>query len=267
MGLTQLNLDGKTKVEVSINRLRYAATLAGSEGLYLAFSGGKDSQSVYDLAVVSEVKFDAHYNMTGVDAPELVQFIRDYYPKVEMHRPPQSIFKSVQTMGLPRRQARWCCELLKEFRGSGRWVITGVRWAESPQRQSRQSIEVCRTDKTKYYVNPIIEWSTSEVWEYLKTQGLPYCSLYDEGATGPYRGDGEFKRLGCVMCPMTTYRQTMAQAARWPKIAEAWRRAAYRYHAKDIPSVKQWATPEEFWQWWLSRRGQPKASAQCVMFE
>ena len=76
MGLTQLNLEGKTKVEVAIDRLRHAEDLAGQAGLYLAFSGGKASQAAYDLAEQAEVRFDAHYNMTGVDAPELVQFIR-----------------------------------------------------------------------------------------------------------------------------------------------------------------------------------------------
>ena len=258
MGLGQLNLEGKNLVEVSIDRMRYAATLAGPAGLYLAFSGGKDSQSIYDIAVWAEVKFDAHYNMTGVDAPELVQFIRDHYPKVEMHRPPQSIFKSIQTQGMPRRNGRWCCEVLKEFRGSGRYVVTGIRWAESARRRKRQTLEVCRNDKTKYYVHPIIDWSTLEVWEYIRMRGLQYCSLYDEG----------FKRLGCILCPMTTHRQTMVEMARWPKIAEAWKRAAFRYWHKGLPSTKRWETPDEFWQWWITRGEEsPVDEAQCVMFE
>jgi len=38
-----------------------------SEGYYLAFSGGKDSQVIYDLAVKAKVKFEAYFNMTTVD--------------------------------------------------------------------------------------------------------------------------------------------------------------------------------------------------------
>jgi phosphoadenosine phosphosulfate reductase len=255
--LGQLNFDGKDKVQVAIDRLLNAAELAGTAGLYVAFSGGKDSEVVYDLSIRSGVQFDAHYNMTGIDAPELVRFIRTEYSEVEMHRPITSIFKAIRTQGMPRRRGRWCCEVLKESKGSGRYIVTGIRWAESGRRKKRRALEVCTKDATKFYVNPIIDWSESEVWEYIRLRDLPYCSLYDEG----------FKRLGCVLCPMTTARITRLEAARWPKLAEGWRRAAYRYHAKGLPSTQRWATPEEFWQWWLSRGEEPVMDeAQCVMF-
>ena len=52
------------------------------EGYYLCFSGGKDSVVIYDLAVKAGVKFDAHHNVTTVEPPELMKFIRDHYPNV-----------------------------------------------------------------------------------------------------------------------------------------------------------------------------------------
>ena len=58
MGLTQLNFEGYDKVQVAIMRLQQ---FQPPEGYYLAFSGGKDSVVLYDLAVKSGVKFDAHY--------------------------------------------------------------------------------------------------------------------------------------------------------------------------------------------------------------
>ena len=42
------------------------------EGYYLCFSGGKDSQVIYELAKQAKVKFQAYYNVTTVDPPELV---------------------------------------------------------------------------------------------------------------------------------------------------------------------------------------------------
>ena len=58
----------------AIDRLQ---TFEPPEGYYLAFSGGKDSQTIYHLAQEAGVKFDAHYNVTGIDPPELVYFIRE----------------------------------------------------------------------------------------------------------------------------------------------------------------------------------------------
>lgn len=37
------------------------------EGYYLCFSGGKDSQVIYELAKQAKVKFQAYYNVTTVD--------------------------------------------------------------------------------------------------------------------------------------------------------------------------------------------------------
>lgn len=259
MSIKQLNFEGKDKVQVAIMRLQ---EFEPPEGYYLAFSGGKDSVVIYDLAVKAGVKFDGHYSQGGIDPPELVQFIRQHYPEITYDHPAMSMWKGIVKKGLPRRQSRWCCELIKEKAGSGRRVVTGIRWQESVRRRSRRMFEVCRIDETKYYLHPIIDWSNSEVWEYIDTNGLPYCSLYDEG----------FKRLGCVLCPMETQKQTQMELKRFPKLAEAWKRATYRLYNKRLAegneSIKRWNTPEEFWQWWLSRKGESKVSeAQCIMFD
>ena len=71
--ISQLNILGQDKVQVAIQRLR---TFEPTEGYYVAFSGGKDSQAIYHLCKEAGVKFDAHYNITGIDPPELVYFIR-----------------------------------------------------------------------------------------------------------------------------------------------------------------------------------------------
>jgi phosphoadenosine phosphosulfate reductase len=255
MSLLQLNFEGLNRVEVAVMRLQ---EFEPPEGYYLAFSGGKDSVVIYDLAVKARVKFDAHYSQGGIDPPELVRFIRAYYPGISFDRPAMPIWKQLMTHGMPRRKSRWCCELIKEHHGSGRRVITGIRWQESPRRRQRQMFEMCRTDDTKIFFHPIIDWASNDVWEYIKLNNLPYCSLYDEG----------FKRLGCVLCPMETARQTQLELKRFPKLAEAWKRACYRYYEKGTEGTKQWATKEAFWQWWLSRKGETKVNdAQCIMFD
>lgn len=73
--IDQLNLQGKTKVEVAIDRFK---TFEPPEGYFLAFSGGKDSVVIKALADMAEVKYDAHYQITSVDPPELVRFVKSF---------------------------------------------------------------------------------------------------------------------------------------------------------------------------------------------
>ena len=78
MALVEETLFGtQDKVQIAIERLR---AFEPSEGYYVAFSGGKDSQVVYHLCKEAGVKFDAHYNHTTVDPPEVIYFRRKILP-------------------------------------------------------------------------------------------------------------------------------------------------------------------------------------------
>lgn len=142
--LGQLNVFGKTKLEVTLDRIK---AFEPEEGYYVAFSGGKDSQCILELCKMAGVKFDAHYNITSVDPPELVRFIKEQYPEVEFVKPRDKDGKQITMWSLiekktmpPTRQARYCCEKLKESSGKNRAVMTGVRWAESVNRKKNQGL-------------------------------------------------------------------------------------------------------------------------------
>lgn len=134
----QLNIQGKDKVQVAIDRLR---AFEPPEGYYLAFSGGKDSVVIKALADMAGVKYDAHYTLTSVDPPELVHFIKTF-KDVAIDRPMDKDGHQVTMWNLipkkklpPTRIARYCCAELKEHGGDGRFTVTGVRWAESARRK------------------------------------------------------------------------------------------------------------------------------------
>lgn len=124
--------------------------------------------------------------------------------------------------------------------------MTGIRAEESAKRKNRQMVESCYKDTTKRYIHPIIDWTSADVWEFIRTYNVPYCKLYDEG----------WKRLGCVMCP---YSNLKLEAERWPKIAGAWHRAIVRAfekaQQKGLRDATKFKDGEEVWRWWLSGKG------------
>lgn len=288
IGQMQMTTDGKVldKVEIAIKRLK---AFEPPEGYWLAFSGGRDSQVVYDLCKKSGVKFEAHYSVTSVDLPELLQFIMEHYHDVIWDLPRDRNGNRISMWNLipkkrmpPTRVVRYCCEKFKESSGKGRVTITGVRWAESsnrmanqgiitfPQKKTakkmegmgvnftktvragvvlnydddnaRRSVEHCyRMDKT--LLNPIIDWTDDDVWQYHKEKGLPHCCLYDEG----------FNRMGCIGCPMGGAKKQKREFDRWPKYRELYIRAFERMiaarKADGLPG--EWETPEDVMRWWL----------------
>lgn len=135
MALFEETLFGRVdKVQTAIDRLK---AFEPPEGYYLAFSGGKDSQTVYHLAQMAGVKFDAHYSVTSVDPPELMRFLKKNYPDVIWERnywndgKPEHYHKDGSPRQItmwnliagncipPSRHSRYCCRALKET-GGGR---------------------------------------------------------------------------------------------------------------------------------------------------
>jgi len=241
MGLMQLNSEGWNKIETAIKVIQQNEP---PEGYYVANSGGKDSGVVVDLCKRADVKFDAHYNVSPIDPPEVYTFLKQYHPETEWEYNARGFWKLVHRKGLPTRRGRWCCQIIKEGGGSGRLVITGIRWAESQKRKSRCMVETSRIDKTKRFLHPIICWTDAEVWEYTRRNELSYLSLYDSG----------FSRVGCIGCPQATRKEREREFELYPKIANNWRRASDIYfdNHPNVISHKLLGTKDMFWDWWFS---------------
>lgn len=262
------------KEKIAIQRLQ---SFEPEEGYYLAFSGGKDSIVLKKLAQLSGVKYDAHYSVTSVDPPELIQYIKKYHPDVIFERQywdyektqPITMWNLIpRKLMPPTRLARYCCAFFKETGGTGRVTLTGVRWAESVRRknqrnlaeilapkkennilfssdneEAKQMVESCYK-RSKTIVNPIIDWEDQDIWEFIKKYNLPYCELYDQG----------FHRLGCIGCPMNP-ETASRDFKRYPKYKEMYLRTFDKMlkerKEKGLPTHKCWETAENVMRWWL----------------
>lgn len=236
--------------EIAIERLK---AFEPEEGYWLAYSGGKDSDVIRDLVRRSGVKYDAHHSLTTADPPEVVRHVKEQ-SDVQIHRPERTMWELIKYNGMPpRRNARYCCKTQKESGGKGRLIILGIRRAEGSNRSNRMMIEPCYRDGTKRYFNLIVDWSTSEVWKYIRERKIKYCCLYDQG----------FERLGCVLCP--NKRDIWIDFQRWPQICRAWERAI---KATFKPEKTCFETAEQYWQWWLKRDAQaPIYKDDCLFRE
>lgn len=259
----------QSKIDKSIALLRKTEPMAlemSDKGFYLAFSGGKDSQCLYHIAKMAGVKFEAHYHLTTLDPPELVRFVKSHYPDVIIDLPRKPFWQLCLEKGmLPTRNIRFCCSELKENNGAGTCTLVGIRHAESIKRSKRNEVElsghkfsgtldqfeehrqtehVCINGKDKIIISPIIDWSDDDVWEFIKSNGITYCGLYDEG----------FHRIGCIFCPMANRTHLIAMKDRYPKYYDALMRTIRRLrnnnlYRRQFPDVSD----EEIWNWWISK--------------
>lgn len=241
--LIERNLFGVVdKVAESIDALKEHEP---SEGYYVCFSGGKDSVTVLDLVKRAGVKFDAHYHILTLEPPELIPFIQEHYPEVELTIPEKDIYDLIIENGIPPlRQMRYCHRELKAPHGKNRFKVTGIRAEESSARRRRNIFEV---DKYSggYFLNIIYHWTEADIWEYIRKFNVTYSPLYDEGR----------KRLGCLFCPFATQKQMQEDLKNYPDIAEqltiACQKAIEARLAKGLPEGK-YKTGAEMFQWWIN---------------
>lgn len=232
-------------------------------------------------------------NLTSVDPPEVIRFVRKHYPEVVLIKPKTSIYNlAVEKQILPSMKVRWCCSEYKEAAGAGKVTLIGIRHQESSRRAKRKEVEIssrkysgtlegleeyrqkvtamqspnkkrsnrrgktapheeedvnitnateertlgCISGKESLLISPIIHWTERDVWEFLtNVVRVPHCELYDQG----------FRRIGCIGCPMSNFRQKIIENQRWPHVKRNWIKAimAIRhggYFKESIPERTIW---------------------------
>lgn len=183
----------------------------------------------------------------------------------------------------PTRIVRYCCQKLKETSTPNRMCATGVRKSESQGRKGRDVFSVRgKTKKTgQYYsfehaeevfresneindpnwdcnliknmkqnkdivVNPIYEWSDRDIWEYITKYGLKINPLYYP----PYN----YKRVGCIGCPMATLEVVKKEFSDFPQYKQAYIKAFDRMIEERTKAglKSNWNNSKEVFHWWIN---------------
>ena len=229
-----MNKELEKKVKQAVKLLQVCYKSAG-EPLEVAYSGGKDSDVILELAKMSGIEYRAIYKNTTIDPPGTIKHVIEN--GVEIRRPKETFFSLIMKNGYPNRFRRFCCSALKEYKILDNSVM-GIRKCESLKRAKRYTEPTeCRIyGSKKNHVNaiyPILDWSDEDELEFIKDREIKLHPLY-------YREDGRIdlaKRLGCMCCPLAYYKKRLQQFKQWPGMIKGYIRCGEEFF-KSHPKSK-----------------------------
>ena len=202
---------------------------------------------------------------------------------------------------MPTRTKRWCCREYKEIGGAGKVTLIGIRREESVRRSKRNEVEVsakkfsgnieefkewskkqierkkkrtlknqdefsvkndnevrCINGKDSILISPIFNWTQNDVWYFLNNIiKAPHCKLYDEGQT----------RIGCIMCPMESLKQTQKYIKKYPYVKKKWidtikemrRNGIFNYYKyTNNPNATEDEIAENIFDYWIRKKSYNK---------
>lgn len=236
------------------------------------------------LALRGGIPFEVQHNHTTADAPETVRFVRQEFARLEAlgvkctinypaYKGKRTSMWSLipQKLMPPTRIMRYCCAVLKEQGGNGRFITTGVRWAESSRRKRDRGVfeaytrnkenkivlkgeeqepseifEGCKV-AAKRVVNPIVDWTDNQVWSFLQDAKVPVNPLYECG----------LDRVGCIGCPLAKKSKRYAEFRRWPAYEKLYIQAfdrmldERRARGKLDGNWMMGGTGKDVFRWWM----------------
>lgn len=272
----------RKKMIYSVNLLRKAEKMAlsydNTDGYYLAFSGGKDSQALYHIAELAGVKFRGHMNLTSVDPPEVIRFVKTQYPEVERVKPKDSIYNiAVKKKYLPTMRIRWCCQEFKETAGAGKVTLIGIRHEESSRRAKRNEVEIS-SRKFSGTLEQLDDYRQKHNAK-KKSGGVNITNATEERTLGCINGkesllispiihwteedvweflnkvvqvphcvlyDMGRSRIGCILCPMASIKVLKEEEKLYPHVKRNW--------VKAIKAIRNGGVFKGEYIWWNLKR-------------
>lgn len=155
---------------------------------------GRLPQETYDLMDKVKARF-GDLEVYYPDTAELEDMVRNHGTNL--------FYNSIELRKL-------CCKVRKvgplnrAISGLDAWV-TGLRQDQAASRSDTPKIEVDSAHGDIIKINPIIDLSSEDVWDYIKKNNLPYNALHDS----------DFPSIGCAPCTRAVKPGEDARAGRW----------------------------------------------------
>lgn len=223
--MTQTTLNTEYDVEEAAARLErahpadiVAEALERFAGLRISFSGAEDA-ALIDMAHRAAGGAES-FRVFSLDTGRLhgetlayIERVREHYEiAIEVYSPQAAAVEAlVREKGLfsfRRDGHEECCGIRKveplgrALEGAAAYA-TGQRKDQSPG--TRAELPVVQREGMRVKFNPLANFRSAEVWDYILTYGVPYNPLHDRG----------FKSIGCEPCTRATNPGEHERAGRW----------------------------------------------------
>lgn len=182
---------------------------------HVAYSGGKDSAVLLDLVkkALPIGSFIVIFGDTGMEFPDTYRIVELTKQQCEEDGTPFYVSRSHlgtkeswELFGPPSKTLRWCCSVhkstpqtlkMREVTGKDNYTgldFVGVRRHESLARSTYEYENYGKKQKGQYSFNPILEWTSAEIWLYIFANDILINEAYKKGTS----------RAGCLLCPMSS---------------------------------------------------------------
>ena len=162
---------------------------------FFTLDTGRLNQETYDLMDEMSKKHNINFEVMFPEAKEVQEMVKSnginlFYDNIE--------------------NRRLCCGIrkvhpLRKILSTLDGWITGIRREQTSIRKDSVFVEFDKKYNNILKINPLLNWTWEQVWDYIRKNDIPYHKLLDKGYTS----------IGCAPCTRATKPGDDLRSGRW----------------------------------------------------